>query len=234
MTRLVSVLAGSLLGALLGAPIAGCVTEERLLNSAEAVNARNVRVVDDEERKGGKEAAFKQYVEEHPEDPRGWWRLGDYYESLRAYGPAVDAYLKLRELCLDPSVNKGHAFTAGDYHVGVALAKARVYGEAVPYLRAVLALQPKEDTQASLNRHFREAHYWLGAIYYENQQWEPAREHFNAFARIGGERHRVEPWLLRIEDATGLRDGTIERVPPRPSKEPEAASEGKVKVTGGK
>lgn len=204
--------------ALLGATTAGCVvTEERLVSTSAAASSRHMQEDEeaDEEKKGGKEAALKRYTEEHPEDPRGWWQIGDYYEGMRLYPPAIEAYQQLRSLCLDPKVNQGHAFTAGDYHVGVALAKARIYGESVPYLRAVLALQPKDDTQASLNRHFREAHYWLGAIYYENKQWEPAREHFNAFLRIGGERHRVDPWLLRIEDATGLKDGTIERVPPK-------------------
>lgn len=204
--------------ALLGATTAGCVvTEERLVSTSAAASSRNVQEDEpDEEHKGGKEAAFKRYTEEHPEDPRGWWQLGDYYEQMRFYPKAVEAYQQLRSLCLDPKVNNGHTFTAGDYHLGVVFAKARIYSESVPYLRAVLALQPKDDTQASLNRHFREAHYWLGAIYYENQQWEPAREHFNAFVRIGGERHRVDPWLLRIEDVTGLKDGTIERVPPKP------------------
>lgn len=204
---------------LLGATTAGCVvTEERLVSTSAAGRMGNVQEEDedeDEKQKGGKEAALKRYTEEHPEDPRGWWQLGDYYEGMRFYPQAIEAYQQLRALCLDPKVNQGHTFTAGDYHLGVCFAKARVYAEAVPYLRAVLALQPKEDTQASLNRHFREAHYWLGAIYYENKQWEPAREHFNAFVRIGGERHRVDPWLLRIEDATGLKDGTIQRVPPK-------------------
>ena len=222
--------------ALLGAHAAGCVvTEERLVSTSAAASSRHMQEDEeaDEEKKGGKEAALKRYTEEHPEDPRGWWQLGDYYEGMRFYPQAVDAYLQLRTLCLDPKVNQGHTFTAGDYHVGVALAKARIYGESVPYLRAVLALQPKDDTQASLNRHFREAHYWLGAIYYENQQWEPAREHFNAFVRIGGERHRVDPWLLRIEDATGLKDGTIERVPPKQASSPATAepSSSAVKVS---
>ncbi len=208
---------------LLGVTVAGCVvTEERLVSTSAAASSRNRQEEDatDEEHKGGKEAALKRYTEEHPEDPRGWWQLGDYYEGIRFYPLAVEAYQQLRTLCLDPKVNQGHTFTAGDYHVGVALAKARIYAESVPYLRAVLALQPKDDSQASLNRHFRECHYWLGAIYYENKQWEPAREHFNAFVRIGGERHRVDPWLLRIEDATGIKDGTIERVPPKQASAP--------------
>lgn len=230
---------GLVVVALLGAHTAGCVvTEERLVSTSAAASARNVQEDEDadEEEKGGKEAALRRYTEEHPEDPRGWWKLGDYYEGMRFYPQAIEAYQQLRSLCLDPKVNQGHTFTAGDYHVGVALAKARIYAESVPYLRAVLALQPKDDTQASLNRHFREAHYWLGAIYYENKQWEPAREHFNAFLRIGGERHRVDPWLLRIEDATGLKDGTIERVPPKqasaPSKGEPAPSAVKVSSPG--
>lgn len=197
--------------------LAGCVTEELLVSSKQLGQASLANEVEEEDGdRPTREQRLVTYTEEHPEDPRGWWRLGDFYESIRAYPQAIPCYVQLRALCEEAALREGRPFTAGDYHLGVVHAKARNFGDAVRYLGAVVALQPKDDRDASLNRHFREAHYWLGAIYFENRQPEPAREHFKAFERIGGEPGRVAPWLAQIEEATGMNDGRIERVPAKP------------------
>jgi hypothetical protein len=142
-----------LMVSILAASAVGCVvTEERLTAGT------GFRVHDEAEEP--LETAYRRSTERHPDDPHGWWRLGDYYESNRFFPQAIEAYLQFRALVLDPAMNEGRPATAGDLHVGRALAKARIYAESVPYLRAVLALQPPEDRLASLDRNFREAHYW--------------------------------------------------------------------------
>ena len=55
--------------------------------------------------------------------------------------------------------------------------------------------------EASLNRHFRESHLLLGAVYYDNAQWDPAEEHILAYLDLGGEEVRGERLLMDIRYA---------------------------------
>jgi tetratricopeptide (TPR) repeat protein len=201
--------------------LAGCETTERINpgggDRGVAVRDRN----DPGEEKVTREDALLKHLEEHPEDAASWWRLGTYYERVSRFPEAIKAYQKLAELCEAAARKDGMPYTAGLFHLGVCYAKARQYAQAVDLLRQVLSLQPKDDREASLNKQFREAHYWLGAVYYEHRQWQPAREHFLAFKRIGGPDERVDPWLLRIEEFEG--DALIKRSGSPPPTDPRRA-----------
>lgn len=178
--------------------VVGCTTEERVLPRGSRLV--HVDDTDDEPKTPKDEQVLLEQVEENPDSPRGWWQLGEYYENVSDYPKALNAYLQMQAKIETDPATKGRKFTAGDYHVGRVYTKVRDYLRAIHHLKAVLALQPQDPTEASLNRHFRESHYLLGGIYFENKQWEPAKKHFVSFRELGGEAERVEPWLAKIDE----------------------------------
>ncbi|MCW8140992.1 MAG: tetratricopeptide repeat protein, partial [Planctomycetota bacterium] len=179
-----------------GVALCGCQTTERVVPGSKTT----MRHAWESERES-REDVPKRRTEERPDDPKVWFDLADYYETGQQFEAAVAAYERFHALVKDAERRDGIRYTAGPYHLGRAYARARAYREAVVCLREVLKLQPKDDAIAgSLNPHFREAHYLLGGIYYENRQWKPAREHFVSFRELGGEPLRVEPWLAKIDE----------------------------------
>lgn len=175
----------------------GCTTEERVLPRGQRL-VQVDETDDDGEKVPDKEKKLLEEVDENPQSTRAWWQLGEYYEETGQYPRALDAYTRMKAL-IDQGPS-GRKFTAGDYHLGRLYTKGRDYLRAIEHLKAVVAMQPKDPSEASLNRHFREAHYLLGAIYYENKQWEPSKKHFVTFRELGGEPERVEPWLAKIDE----------------------------------
>lgn len=196
------------------ATVAGCETQERVVpGSSTTVRHR----FDDTERES-REDVLLERAEDDPENPKVWFDLGSYYEDGQQFVAAIQSYEQLYGLSEREAAKQGVYFTAGAYHLGRAHARARNYREAVRYLNEVVEHQPRDPktgnvdvVQASLNSHFREAHYLLGAIFYDNRQWKPAREHFVTFRELGGEPVRVEPWLARIDEAEW--SGTIRTRP---------------------
>lgn len=187
--------------------LVGCETQERVVPGSSTT----VRHAWDEGERETREDVLRQRTEDEPEDPKAWFALGSYYEDGQQFSSAIICYEQFYGLLKQEQARTGVFFTAGAYHLGRAHARARNYREAVHYLREVLAQQPKDTMEASLNSHFREAHYLLGAVYYENRQWKPARDHFISFRELGGEPVRVEPWLARIDEAEW--SGTIRTGP---------------------
>jgi tetratricopeptide (TPR) repeat protein len=182
---------------------AGCETQERIVPGSSTT----VRHAYDEQERETREDVLRQRTKDEPEDPKAWFDLGTYYEDVQQFGPAIACYEQLYGLMKQEQSQTGTYYTAGAYHLGRAHARARNYREAVQYLRELLDQQPKDPVEASLNSHFREAHYLLGAVYYENRQWKPSRQHFVSFRELGGEPLRVEPWLARIDEVE--HGGTI-------------------------
>lgn len=179
--------------------VAGCETHERVVPGS-STKVRYGWEEDDEPRET-REDVLRRRTEEEPESPKAWFDLGSFYEDAQQFGSAITCYEQFYALLKQEQARSGVYFTAGAYHLGRAHARARNYPQAVHYLREVLSVQPKDPIAASLNSHFREAHYLLGAVYYENRQWKPARDHFISFRELGGEPVRVEPWLARIDEA---------------------------------
>lgn len=188
--------------------LVGCETTERVVPGSKTT-IRNSKEGERETR----EDVLRKRAEDTPEDPKVWFDLGDYYEEGQQFSAAITCYEQMYGLIKQEEARLGTRFTAGAYHLGRAHARVRNYREAVHFLREVLQLQPADETEASLNAHFREAHYLLGAVYYENRQWEPSREHFVSFRELGGAPLRVEPWLARIEEAEWKGQGTIRTGP---------------------
>lgn len=179
------------------AALTGCETTERVVPGTPTT----LRHANDPGERETREDVLIERTEEHPEDPQVWWQLGDYYETGQAWGGAIAAYSHMKVL-IDQKAQRGEGrFTAGDYHLGRAYTLAKQYPNAVRHLGYVVEMQPEDISQASINSHFREAHYLLGGIYYEHKQWKQAREHFVTFRELGGELDRVEPWLARIEES---------------------------------
>ncbi len=196
--------------------VAGCETQERVVPGS-STTLRNAW--DDGDKRETREDVLRQRTEDEPESPKAWFDLGSYYEDAGQFAPAISCYEQLYGLMKQEHSRSGTYYTGGAYHLGRAHARARNYREAVQYLREVLEHQPKDVTEASLNSHFREAHYLLGAVFYDNRQWKPAREHFVTFRELGGEPLRVEPWLSRIDEAEF--SGTIRT---RPSERVESSA----------
>ncbi|MCO5166898.1 MAG: tetratricopeptide repeat protein [Planctomycetes bacterium] len=180
----------------LGLALGGCQTTERVVPGSRTT----VRHAWESERET-REDVLKRRTEERPDDPKVWFDLADYYEEGQQFAAAIAAYERFHGLVKEVERRDGLKYTAGAYHLGRAYARAREFRGAVRFLREVLELQPSDAVAASLNPHFREAHYLLGGIYYENRQWRPAREHFVSFRELGGEPLRVEPWLAKIDEA---------------------------------
>jgi tetratricopeptide (TPR) repeat protein len=177
--------------------VVGCETTERVLPSGQ--NVRHVNDSEDEPKTPATEQRLLTETEENPSS-RAWWELGEYYENAQRFPEALNAYTQMQALIETDPQTRGRKFTAGDYHLGRLYTKVRDYLRAIHHLKAVVALQPQDPTEASLNRHFREAHYLLGGIYFENKQWDPAKKHFVTFRELGGEAERVEPWLAKIDE----------------------------------
>lgn len=228
MTRLQR-FAAPMLGALGALGLAGCIEERREIPNGDPRARRNVRYVNgsDDDEGNRPEDALLEHAEAHPDDPQGWWALGEYYESRSRFIEASAAYTRLAAVTnawaqANPIVDdKGQTtipkFTCGDYHLGRVYAKTRDYRLAVEHLRNVLAIQPQDPRDASVNAHFRESHFILGAIYYDNRQWSHAREQFEAFKLLGGEPERADPWIMRMDEQEYLvahprRD--VRRAPP--------------------
>lgn len=207
--------------------LVGCETQERVVPGSSTT----LRHAWEDGERETREDVLRQRTEDEPENPKVWFDLGSYYEDVQQFAPAITCYEQLYGLLQQEQSAKGVYYTAGAYHLGRAHARARNYREAVLYLREVLQHQPKDTMEASLNSHFREAHYLLGAVFYENRQWKPSREHFVSFRELGGEPLRVEPWLARIDEAEF--SGTIRARPseqldkPAPAQTAPAAPSGR-------
>lgn len=187
---------------LLGALAAGCQTYRRPIYST------NEPVIDDEQESeyNKREEQLVEATKEQPEEPSVWFALGKFYEDSQRLREAVGAYEHLKTTT--EAKYPGKTFTGPDYSLGKVYAQLGEYAAAVQHLRSVLASQPEELTQASLNRHFRESHLLLAAIYYDNAQWDPAEEHALAYLDLGGEEVRGERLLMDIRYA---RDHAVRR-----------------------
>jgi hypothetical protein len=212
----------------LGVAVTGCETTERRVPGGQT----NVSHVNDPGERETREDVLLEAAEERPDDPQVWWQLGDYYETGQAWEECIAAYGRMKAL-IDQKTQRGEGkFTAGEYHLGRAYTLAKQYPEAVKFLGNVVAMQPADVGEASINNHFREAHYLLGGIYYEHNQWKPAREHFVTFRELGGELDRVEPWLARIDQEEWSGDvptrrppaGAVRESPNRPANAPNTPS----------
>lgn len=186
----------TLLVGALGASVAGCQTYVR------EIKTPNAELLLEKEQTSAyleREEELVEATEERPDDPAAWFALGRFYEDGQRLREAVGAYQKLKETTL--AKYPGKDFTGPDYSLGKLYARLGEYAAAVGHLRQVLALQPEELMEASLNRHFRESHLLLGAVYYDNAQWDPAEEHILAYLDLGGEEVRGERLLMDIRYA---------------------------------
>lgn len=196
----------------------GCQTSERVVSAGP--DKQTVRFSEAEPRESREERLVRA-TEERPDDAKAWLALGDHHEKLGRYEAAVAAYVRVQQLLVEAEAKNRTRYTGGHFRLGRTYAKARLYNEAIQHLRKVLELQPKSPSQASLNADFRESHYLIAAIYYDNRQLEPARDHFETFIQLGGDRARATPWIMKIDEQLYYR----ERERPRPNVVPRPENE---------
>ncbi|RMG15781.1 MAG: hypothetical protein D6731_07615 [Planctomycetota bacterium] len=139
------------------------------------------------------------------DDARSWWRLGDFYERRRRWRDAIAAYERMQERIQAEEKKTGKTYVGGLYLLAKCHAVLRDWRPAVAYLQAILAKQPKTLQAAYATPTFREAHYLLGAIYFEHRMYEDARSHLIAYQELSGgdPEHRADPMLIKIEEAIG-------------------------------
>lgn len=185
----------ALIVGLLGALLAGCQTYRRPIYST------NEPVVDEEPESSylKREEKLVADTKDQPDEPSVWFALGKFYEDSQRLRDALGAYQRLK--VTTEAKYPGKDFTGPDFSLGKVYAQLGEYAPAVSHLREVLAHQPEALTEASLNRHFRESHLLLAAIYYDNAQWDPAEEHALAYLDLGGEEVRGERLLMDIRYA---------------------------------
>ncbi len=184
------------------APLAGCITEERIPGRPEH------RVYSEYEEEGYQdktEEALLEVVEEHPDSSRAWWALGDYYERKKRYVEALRAYEEMQLRIAQDEQKTGKRYTGGLYLIGKMHYLLRDFPASVRYMEAVLQLQPDDIAQAALRKDFKEAHLLLGQIYYIHGQFEIAERHLLTFKELDPASHRADTMLIGIEDA--LRRG---------------------------
>ena len=168
-----------------------------------------------------RERQLIENTEEYPDRPGVWWALGDFYENQKQYHPALEAYEKLHETLKavekekSAQLKQNVRYTAGPFHLGRINFKLKDYGLAARWLEQVLALKTGNEQQDSILDHFRESHYILGLIYYNNHHWDLADEHIRAFVRLGGEEQRVHHLQARIDQERGVRGPRLEPAPDR-------------------
>ena len=194
MIRARTLSASLLLVALLG----GCVVVEE-----RSVPATGDGWTDTENETPTTEDKLAEAIEDDETNPKLWFLLGDLCESQSRYQEAALAYARMKDLIEEQHPER--TFTAGDYHLGRVFALMKDYPRAVTYLSAVLEKQPEDEGQASLNKHYREAHYLLAVIYYNSKQFDDALEHAQAFKRIGGEDLRGDSLIMSVRHAKNER-----------------------------
>lgn len=172
--------------------LAGCQTYRRPVYTTNEPTL----VEDDQNPYAERETKLVDATEEHPDDPGVWFKLGKFYENSSRLQDAIGAYQHLKLATEAKYPNK--VYTGPDYSLGKVYARLGAYPEAVKHLGFVLKQQPEDPMKASLNRHFREAHLLLAAIYYDNAQWDPAEEHALAYLDLGGDEVQGERILMDI------------------------------------
>ncbi|MGE0711636.1 MAG: tetratricopeptide repeat protein [Planctomycetota bacterium] len=196
--------------AALAALAPGCVTQERIkpLLERQTDEEGNIRWVQHHKLiSGAYDPNYQRYTldellkvtDEHPERPRAWWALADYYERHEQYAEALSAYEVMQGRIEEQQRDQGLAYPGGLY----LLAKAHVLcgqpGEAVRRLEELFKLQPPRLADAARYPCFAEGHYLLGALYYGDAQWALAEEHLVTYVRLSGDEARVAGMLARIE-----------------------------------
>ncbi len=176
---------------LLGLASTGCETE------TVKGDVRVLTSVDPDTPKVSREDDLKSRVQADPKDSRAWFELGDYYERGMQLGAAAECYERGAALMDDTR------YTGGHYTLAKVYMRLQDFPRAFAHLDRLAQLEPKDPKAACLNPHFREGHYLRGAIFYINQQWQPAKKAFVRFLELGGEESRVSEWLDRIESERG-------------------------------
>lgn len=176
----------------------GCQTYERRIPGTSRIEY--VQAEPGAERKT--EQQLLEATEKDPESPRVWFALGDYYELHWDYERAAIAFEKMNALVEKAEQKHQTRYTGGHYNLGRIYGLIGRYDLAISHLEQVVALEPKDVRVASLNSHFVESHYLLGAIYHKHKMWKEARKHFERCIDVSGGnqlmRTRVEPWLYEI------------------------------------
>lgn len=171
--------------------LAGCETE--------VVTHVNVRSgLDDysynpDDKRVTKEQVFLERIQKDPQDAQAWFHLGEYYEASADMPRAAQAYERGNALLGEPC-----RYTGGHYLLARVYLRMQDWQASIAHLNEVFKLEPRDPKSATLNQHFREAHYLRGAIYYLNQNYRQAKHEFLRFVETGGDENRVEDWLEQI------------------------------------
>lgn len=184
---------------LVGATAAGCQTYEREVPGGSRKDTL-VPVDTGPSRHEQREQALIELTEEHPDSPKAWYMLGEFYEKSRKLTQALSAFLRMQALIEDIERQTGRVFTGGHWELARVYYQLKEYAPAVEHLKAILSVQPGDPEKAALQPNYREAHRLLGTIYFEHRQWDLAQAHLGAYKDLGGNPMNVEAMLIRIEN----------------------------------
>lgn len=176
----------------------GCVTTE----TSRIAGANHTRIVDSNDDGLSKtEVALLEACEDEPRDSKNWFRLGEYYERSQKYSKAVACYGHMQGLFEEEQkATGGKTLVGGLYLLGKCHAILKQWEKAIHYLTRVVKVQPKELHLVLRVPQFAEAHYLLGAIYYEHRMYEEAEKHLITFTELRQGDRRADGMLIGIDD----------------------------------
>jgi tetratricopeptide (TPR) repeat protein len=191
---------------------------------------------DDEAGRDLTEEKLLEMLEENPESAKNWWRLGAHYEKHKKYMKAISAYQELQAVTEKMELKHGTKYVGALYLLGKCYVMIHNDRAAISYLRQVLALQPKDMRNAIGVPDFAEAHYLLGAIYYEHRLFDDAEKHLVAFGELRPGDRRADTMLIGIEDAARPEKrswyANTDDAPQRPAAKINTTKKGSARVEG--
>jgi tetratricopeptide (TPR) repeat protein len=178
--------------------LGGCETVE-VTKMGGKTTVRHVN--DDPDFEDTTEGQLVAKAEANPDSPKGWFKLGEFYERYRDFPRAIQAYENMLLAHQKMTKETGTKYTSSLYLLGRCHSLVKSWGPAVDYLKQVLALQPKTVQLTFSNPDFLESHYLLGAIYFEHRMYEDAEKHLISFQELAPrDDHRADGLLLKIDE----------------------------------